>query len=142
MPLTLDESRIINAAKRLAIDSGVPEDLFDGVDWDAAEEYASLDQPERYEAKHAPTGGVTVQGTFYPGGQWIPSDVMDRATPQEKAAVEGKAPAATSQQPQENQQPAQPPTQQQPPAKAKAEAPAEGRSAGGGPQGPSGAAEG
>lgn len=38
---------------------------------------------------HAPKGGVHVQGKFYPGGEWIPGKVMDRATPDEKAAVKG-----------------------------------------------------
>jgi 2'-5' RNA ligase len=40
--------------------------------------------------QHAPTGGVTVQGTDYVGGQFIPGDVMAKATDTEKDAVEGK----------------------------------------------------
>lgn len=39
----------------------------------------------------APTGGVSVQGTHYPGGQFIPGEVMAQATPAEKVAVEGKS---------------------------------------------------
>jgi len=35
----------------------------------------------------APKGGVTVQGKEYPGGQFIPGDVMDQATDEEKAAI-------------------------------------------------------
>lgn len=45
--------------------------------------------PSPYKAEHAPPGGVTVQGKHYPGGQFIPAEVMAKATPAEKAAVEG-----------------------------------------------------
>ncbi len=48
-------------------------------------------QPSRYEAAHAPKGGVTVQGTKYTGGEFIPGDVMARATTEEKQAVHGTA---------------------------------------------------
>lgn len=44
---------------------------------------------ERYEAKRAPVGGVSIKGQFYPGGQWIPAEVIAGATPAEKAAVAG-----------------------------------------------------
>lgn len=44
---------------------------------------------ERYEAKRAPKGGVSIKGQFYPGGQWIPAEVMASASPAEKAAVAG-----------------------------------------------------
>ena len=49
-------------------------------------------------AAHAPKGGVSVQGKDYTGGEFIPADVMARATDEEKAAVEGgaKAPLATA----------------------------------------------
>jgi hypothetical protein len=39
-------------------------------------------------AKHAPAGGVTVQGTLYSGGQFIPAAVMEKATEAEKEKVE------------------------------------------------------
>lgn len=42
-------------------------------------------------AAKAPKGGVTVQGRDYAGGQFIPGDVMEQATKEERAAVEGKA---------------------------------------------------
>ena len=35
----------------------------------------------------APEGGVNIGGTFYPGGQFIPKEVMDKATPEERAAL-------------------------------------------------------
>ena len=38
---------------------------------------------------HAPAGGVTVGGTHYAGGRFIPAAVMAEATPAEQAAVEG-----------------------------------------------------
>ncbi len=54
---------------------------------------ASRMEPEQYEVRHAPKGGVTVQGTFYPGGEFIPPDVMAKATPTERQAIkEGEKP--------------------------------------------------
>ncbi len=47
-----------------------------------------------YEVRHAPVGGVTVQGVTYPGGEFIPAEVMAKATPEERAAVEGHGEAA------------------------------------------------
>jgi predicted ABC-type ATPase len=38
---------------------------------------------------HAPAGGVTIQGKFFKGGQFIPSEVLEEATAEEIAAVEG-----------------------------------------------------
>lgn len=46
-------------------------------------------QPVRYEARHAPKGGVTISGTFYPGGEFIPADVVAQASSEEKAKLEG-----------------------------------------------------
>lgn len=43
----------------------------------------------RKAAAHAPAGGVTVGGVHYTGGQFIPGDVMENATPEERAVVEG-----------------------------------------------------
>lgn len=42
-----------------------------------------------YEAMHAPAGGVTIGGKHYVGGQFIPSDVVDNATAEEKKQLEG-----------------------------------------------------
>ncbi len=39
------------------------------------------------EAKKAPKGGVTLGGKFYPGGQWIPSEIVEGASAAEKAAL-------------------------------------------------------
>lgn len=44
----------------------------------------------RMAGKQAPAGGVTIGGKFYQGGQFIPGDVIDKATAEEKAALEGK----------------------------------------------------
>lgn len=41
-------------------------------------------------AQHAPAGGVTVQGTFYKGGEFIPNEVIEKATAEEKEAIKGK----------------------------------------------------
>ena len=46
--------------------------------------------PVHYEAKHAPAGGVTIRGKPFAGGEFIPADVMASASPEERAAVEGK----------------------------------------------------
>lgn len=40
-------------------------------------------------AAHAPKGGVTIGGTFYRGGEFIPAEVMAGATEEEKAQVGG-----------------------------------------------------
>ena len=45
-------------------------------------------RPTWYESKHAPKGGVTIGGTFYPGGKFIPGEVLAAASPEERAAVE------------------------------------------------------
>ncbi len=39
-------------------------------------------------AQRSPIGGVEVQSTFYPGGQFIPAEVVAEATPEEKQAIE------------------------------------------------------
>lgn len=44
--------------------------------------------PIRYDAVHAPAGGVTVAGKDYIGGQFIPANEMAKASPEEKEAVE------------------------------------------------------
>lgn len=45
--------------------------------------------PVQLSAVHAPAGGVTIQGQHYPGGQWIPAEVMAKVTAAEKAKIEG-----------------------------------------------------
>jgi len=47
-------------------------------------EYERLD----YEVVHAPKGGATIQGTFFKGGEYVPSEVVARATPQERAQLQ------------------------------------------------------
>lgn len=51
----------------------------------------TLPLPIRYAARHAPEGGVTIAGTLYPGGEFIPGEVMEKASPAEKVKVEGVA---------------------------------------------------
>lgn len=50
------------------------------------------DRITRYAAKHAPTGGVTIQGRKFSGGEFIPAGEYDKATPQEKAVIDSKTP--------------------------------------------------
>ena len=42
----------------------------------------------RLATLRAPKGGISVQGEFYTGGQFIPNEVMERATPEERKAIE------------------------------------------------------
>lgn len=46
------------------------------------------EQPQKYAAQRAPKGGITVQGQFYPGGQWIPAEVIEQATTKEIVELE------------------------------------------------------
>ncbi len=50
-----------------------------------AEEYARYS--EQYAGQHSPAGGVTLQGKFYPGGEFIPGDVVEKASPEEKTKL-------------------------------------------------------
>lgn len=43
----------------------------------------------QYSIQHAPAGGVTVGGTFYPGGEFIPDEAMAKATAEERQKIEG-----------------------------------------------------
>jgi hypothetical protein len=47
----------------------------------------SKTRPVPYAAERAPVGGVTLQGKKYIGGQFIPSEVLESATPEEKAKL-------------------------------------------------------
>jgi len=49
-----------------------------------------LRQAIRYGARRAPKGGVTVAGTFYPGGRFIPGEAIAAASPAERAALGGE----------------------------------------------------
>ncbi len=44
--------------------------------------------PIEYDAEHAPAGGVEVAGRRFKGGEFIPAEVMTKATPEERQAVE------------------------------------------------------
>lgn len=46
----------------------------------------------RLDAMHAPAGGVHVQGKFYPGGQFIPGEVVQKMTTDELEAVRNPKP--------------------------------------------------
>lgn len=43
------------------------------------------------DTAHAPVGGVTIQGKKFAGGEFIPGEVMEKATAKEKAAVSGES---------------------------------------------------
>lgn len=64
----------------------------------ATETYLRCRNPQtsyRFSVQHAPKGGVTVAGKFFPGGEFIPAGYMAKATPEEKAKVTGQAAPAT-----------------------------------------------
>ncbi len=73
-------------AGRLLGAMGVPDDKLP-----PKESFAEqLKELSSYAAAHSPAGGVDVGGKHYPGGQFIPADVMAKATDAEKAKVEGR----------------------------------------------------
>jgi len=77
------------------LDLRVVVDELEYSDSEKAKSYLRLTGPgtvpqTQYAAAHAPKGGVSVAGKQFTGGQFIPSDVMDRATPEERARVEGE----------------------------------------------------
>lgn len=57
--------------------------------FDTRGDYAAIGPMSQFEAAHAPRGGVTIGGKFFRGGQFIPGEVMAKASPEERAAVEG-----------------------------------------------------
>lgn len=61
----------------------------------AFQQFLRHGEPERYEVRHAPPGGVTIQGQSFVGGQFIPGEVLAKATPQEKAQL-GAPPGGAS----------------------------------------------
>jgi hypothetical protein len=52
------------------------------------------DEPLEMATLHAPKHGVIIQGTFYPGGEFIPPEVEATLTPEQKAKFEKKPLAA------------------------------------------------
>lgn len=48
------------------------------------------------DGRHAPKGGITIGGTTYKGGQFIPGDVIAAATPEERAALDADDPGKNS----------------------------------------------
>jgi hypothetical protein len=45
----------------------------------------------RMAAVHAPAGGISIGGKQFKGGEFIPGEVVERATAEEKAAIAGKS---------------------------------------------------
>lgn len=109
-----------------------------GVDFQECEELLSYENSDQiltwYAATHAPVGGISIGGIKFVGGQFIPSKVLQNATPKEKAKLEQKTqaqgpptgiPAQPQEQPAAPAAPAQPQEQEQPAdAGEEAEAPA------------------
>src|SRR5581483_7197133 len=65
-----------------------------GPDEEQPARFARQDAPVDYAAHHAPAGGIDIGGRHFTGGEFVPSDVVASATPQEKAQlVKKQAPA-------------------------------------------------
>lgn len=45
--------------------------------------------PVRMSVQHAPAGGISIGGKDFTGGEFIPGDVLEKATPEEKAQLVG-----------------------------------------------------
>lgn len=56
-----------------------------------AERMGHEEDAERYAAQRAPKGGVTIDGTHYVGGQWIPGSEIEKASPEDKAKLGAQA---------------------------------------------------
>lgn len=79
--------------------SGNPQQMMQGVQMSQADEgedaFMPIDDDGWYEPEpialssgvHAPQGGVTIRGTFYKGGEFIPSEVIEQASPQERRDI-------------------------------------------------------
>lgn len=86
------------AADALEPHKGVLTQALEGID------KAQLSQEVRLGAAHAPRGGVGVGGKYYDGGEFIPSEVMEKATEEERRQVihgEGRRPHRKPNQPNE-----------------------------------------
>ena len=55
-----------------------------------AASYVTEDEPLAYESHHAPKGGVNINGRQYVGGEFIPADQVEKASPEEKKQLEVK----------------------------------------------------
>lgn len=62
------------------------------------------ERPTAFATAHAPPGGVTIGGKEYVGGEFIPGEVLEKATPEERAKVEGKPAEAPKKRPLEEWQ--------------------------------------
>lgn len=60
-------------------------------------------QPTRYAQVHAPADGIVVRGVFYPGGKFIPTSEIEKASPQERVALEAQLGGGQAQEPQQGQ---------------------------------------
>lgn len=79
--------------------SDVVKEFQDGLEaeasaWVKANLAAYQDKPElsaEFSVRHAPKGGAAVAGKKYAGGEFIPAEAWAKASPAEKAKVEGKS---------------------------------------------------
>jgi hypothetical protein len=52
--------------------------------------HQAVDEVLYYATRHAPKGGVTINGKFFKGGKFIPGADMAKATPKEKKVLDAK----------------------------------------------------
>jgi hypothetical protein len=53
--------------------------------------YSLPQKKVRLSIQHAPAGGITIGGKEFVGGEFIPGDVLAKATPEERTTLEGKS---------------------------------------------------
>ena len=84
------------------VDEGTKFISFDEVSrfTDKGSEFVEFDSAQSYAAVHAPKGGVTLQGKFYPGGEFIPGEALSGLSPLETGFLKGKMKKAGESMPQ------------------------------------------
>lgn len=83
----------LEAWAAIARDPEQAAELLDGADVEERDEMSdqidlALEASAGSAQKRAPKGGIVLQGRFYIGGQYIPSEVLASLTPEERADVE------------------------------------------------------
>ncbi len=94
--LARHNAKTLNVLERSGEDiTGEAEELIaelEGTGWSLVRTsggWAAVADPEvETFTEHAPVGGITIGGTFFPGGRFITSQAMANASPEEKAKLE------------------------------------------------------
>ena len=82
IPVPTEEDKVVDFG------AGLQDDLFKGMLADKDQNYGFYD-----DRKRAPEGGVTIGGKYYKGGEFIPSEEIEKASEDELKKLNGKDPA-------------------------------------------------